>query len=304
MTTYLVGGTVGASATFTAGGLLTDPTELTAQVSSPDGAVAQYTYQQSPDIVRDGPGAYHLNFQVPEVGVYTVRWVGTGSAAGAFEESFTVDPSRLGKQPVVTPDEVGRYTAKALLQSDVDFLNALVELMTSELETFLNRPLSVSTYNETYTSYDMGIIYLRNTPVVSVASVTVSAPGANTMLDPTTYTVFPYGIELADPQYNITPYQTAWGLFSSNEFEMYNVEALQLAVAYTGGLNGRAIPAIRNAMLHAVTREWLAQQSDVQNVTRAMAGRANWFFADQNVGGFTDRELTRLERWRRRVVVA
>ncbi len=86
---YSVGQVVRCSTTITVGGTNTDPSTLALTYRDPTGAETTVTYANS-QIVKDAVGQYHYDIAVNYAGTYQLRWVGTGTAAGAQQDSFVV----------------------------------------------------------------------------------------------------------------------------------------------------------------------------------------------------------------------
>lgn len=86
---YFVGAVVQVTVTFTVNDVLTDPTTLTCKVLSPSGA------QTTQSATRSSAGVYTTNVSATEQGTWFVRFEASGSAAGAVETSFDVQPSRF-----------------------------------------------------------------------------------------------------------------------------------------------------------------------------------------------------------------
>ena len=179
----------------------------------------------------------------------------------------------------------------------------VLEGLQSELESYLRRPVEVGTFTETYrvestnigvpTSsffYDSALstdqkpqsylqppytLYIRNSPVVSVSEVTVTAasPGATeeVLTAEQDYIVRRYGIDI---------YRTF-----ANDL---------LTVTYTAGLAGADIKHFRLLILRAASREMQNMHDDVVGIKD---------LETRNVGplitGFTPEELNSVRRWKR-----
>jgi hypothetical protein len=192
---------------------------------------------------------------------------------------------------------------------DVSFTNRqqdaaefVLEGLQSELETYLRRPVEPIEVTETHVIesseigvpsssffYDMSLdttqkpmaliqppatVYLRNSPVISVSSVTIKSPlqeDAVTQEVNRDYVVRRFGIDL------------------------YRAYANDLVtVTYTGGLDGDGIPYFKTLILRAATREMQNMHDDVVGVkdlqTRNVAPMET---------GFTEKEIMSLRRYRR-----
>ena len=91
---YIVGDRPRVTATFrSSAGSLVDPQEVTAQVRAPDGTETTFVYGTDVELVRASVGAFYLDVDLTTGGVWTVRWVGDGTIAGAEELELRVRPS-------------------------------------------------------------------------------------------------------------------------------------------------------------------------------------------------------------------
>jgi hypothetical protein len=179
----------------------------------------------------------------------------------------------------------------------------VLEGLQSELESYLRRPVEIATFTENYRveSTNVGIptssffydttigtdekpqtflqppytVYVRNSPIVSVTSVKVTAPTPGstqeTLEDGRDYVVRRYGIDV---------YRT----FANDDIE----------VVYTAGLDGPEIKHFRLMILRAASREMQNMHDDVVGIKD---------LETRNVGplttGFTPEELASVRRWRR-----
>lgn len=179
----------------------------------------------------------------------------------------------------------------------------VLEGLQSELESYLRRPVEVGNFTETYRveSTNVGIptssffydttigtdekpqtflqppytVYLRNSPVTSVSSLTVTAPTpgatAETLVNNQDYIVRRYGIDV---------YRTF-----ANDL---------ITVTYSAGLAGDGIKHFKLLILRAASREMQNMHDDVVGIKD---------LETRNVGplvtGFTPEELNSVRRWRR-----
>ena len=174
----------------------------------------------------------------------------------------------------------------------------ILDGLQSELEAYLGRPAERRTFVETYQvgagtpSWPVGTeymietssslfqtpitIYLKQTPIHSVESVTVLGQGSDeedreTLTEGDDFTVLPYGVEVTAA----SPYDA-------------------ITITYEAGLDGTQIPALKTLMLRAATREMQNMYDDTMGVKDLNT---------RNVGpletGFTELELKSVRRWRR-----
>jgi len=92
MSTYTIGDLVRLSASFTVGGVATDPTTVVCIVRDPTGVETTYS---SP--TKDSTGAYHVDHDLTNAiaGVWSYRYAGTGACQAAMESEFFVEPSQF-----------------------------------------------------------------------------------------------------------------------------------------------------------------------------------------------------------------
>jgi len=91
---YLEGSTIRLSVVFTVSGTATDPTTVTLKTENPSGTQTSYTYAAG-TVSRDSAGAYHKDITPDAVGLWTYRYIGTGTAAGVAESTFRITPSEI-----------------------------------------------------------------------------------------------------------------------------------------------------------------------------------------------------------------
>lgn len=210
---------------------------------------------------------------------------------------------------LVTKNDLTNYMDIKLTLRQQDAADLILAGLQSELEGYLRRPVEVSTFVEeyrlpssqhgvpmgTFLSIDNGyyndsfttsnpvdnmiyaepphMIYLRNSPVVSVATVTVH-PVHGTLRTLTVnddYVVHRFGIEY-----------------------FYGYENDLVTVTYDAGIDGDAVPMLKLMILRAASREMQNLHDDVVGVKD---------LETRNVGplvtGFLDTELNAVRRYRR-----
>lgn len=203
---------------------------------------------------------------------------------------------------LVSIAELKTYMDISLTNRQEDAAEMVLEGLQSELETFLNRPIEVATFTETHVItnefqgvpaasffYDYSLdtsgetlpyiqppasIYLRNTPVISVDSVTLKQPeGAPVaQVAERDYIVKRYGIEM----YRAFPNDV-------------------VTVEYDAGLDGPEIKVFKLMILRAATREMQNMHDDVVGVKD---------LNPRNVApletGFLEKELMAVKKYKRR----
>ena len=68
-----------------------DPTTVTVIIKTPAGVVTAYVYGVDAAVKKAAVGDYYMDVSANEAGQDTYRWIGTGVAQAADEESFLVD---------------------------------------------------------------------------------------------------------------------------------------------------------------------------------------------------------------------
>ena len=209
---------------------------------------------------------------------------------------------------LVSVPELVTYMDISLSLRQQDAAELILEGLQSELEAYLRRPIEQIEFTEEYvldsghvgipmgtmlsvdrpvndsfttsspiqgTTYSEPVptIYLRNSPVVSVDTVTVKPQFGTlrTLEEEKDYIVRRYGIDY-----------------------FYGMANDVVTITYTAGLDGSTIPAFKLMILRAATREMQNMHDDVVGVkdlnTRNVAPLET---------GFTERELMALKRYRR-----
>lgn len=91
MTIYQIGQLVRLSASFTdENEAAVDPTTVTVTIVDPSGTSTPYVYGTDAEVVKDSVGNYHVDYEVDENGLWTHRWVSTGTIA-AMKAYFEVN---------------------------------------------------------------------------------------------------------------------------------------------------------------------------------------------------------------------
>lgn len=92
MNTFDIGDMVRLGATFTTGGVATDPTTVSLSVKPAGSTVTSYTWALA-EITRTGAGVFFKDVPIVTYsGTWNYRWVGTGVISTAEEGSFIVRP--------------------------------------------------------------------------------------------------------------------------------------------------------------------------------------------------------------------
>ena len=207
---------------------------------------------------------------------------------------------------LATVNDLQKYMDVRFSNIQLDAAEFVLEGLQSELEAYLRRPVEPDTVTETHvldsnyaaipdtsffynysldtTQSQLGYlqppttIYLRNSPVVSVTSLSIrTSTGVtlNPQVEGIDYIVRRFGVDV----------------FSGNANDT-------ITVTYTGGLNGSSIKIFRSLMLRAATREMQNMHDDVVGIKDLNT---------RNVGplvtGYTPEELSSIKRYRRHRIV-
>lgn len=207
---------------------------------------------------------------------------------------------------LITVADIKTYMDISLTNTQEDAAQFIIDGLQAELEAYLRRPVEQTAFTETYRVPDVGrgvvnqqyyynytthpetsltspgiiytpmyTLYLDNSPVVSVASVSITPASASATAT----------AQVAERDYITRKY----GL------DLFNAYANdRVTVTYTAGLDGANIKLFKTLMLRAATREMQNMHDDVVGLkdltTRNVAPMET---------GFSDRELFSIKRYRR-----
>jgi len=96
MNSYPLGLPVRCACSFTAAGILTDPSTVQAKIRAPDGTITTYRYLTDTELVRDSTGVFHVDVVTTLGGTWAYRFISTGTAEAANEAEFFVQFSDFG----------------------------------------------------------------------------------------------------------------------------------------------------------------------------------------------------------------
>jgi hypothetical protein len=207
---------------------------------------------------------------------------------------------------LITVSDITTYMDITLSNVQEDAAEIVIEGLQAELEAYLRRPIEQQSFTETYRVPDVGrgvvnqqyyynyttdpsttltspgiiytpmyTLYLDNSPVVSVSSVSITPAAASAtateQVAERDYITRDYGIDL-------------FNAFAND----------RVTVTYTAGLDGANIKAFKLLMLRAATREMQNMHDDVVGLkdltTRNVAPLET---------GFSERELLSIKKYRR-----
>jgi len=204
---------------------------------------------------------------------------------------------------LVTQTELERYMDIKFNNRQSHAAGYVLEGLQSELESYIRRPVEVDTYSEVHKVdylnvgvpnssffYDYSLdttgnvlswlqppytLYLKNSPVISVSTLTATGPqpgaAAQSLTEGTDFSVQKYGVDV---------YRT----FANDT----------LNITYTAGMDGTTIPYFKLLILRAASREMQNMHDDVVGIKD---------LETRNVGpvttGFTPEEIQSLRKYRR-----
>ena len=154
---------------------------------------------------------------------------------------------------LIEVDDIADLLGVKLTTNEETVVEYYLDFAKGELEAYLGRPIEVESFTETVVADADGRIYLSDTPVESVSSVTINGEEQSTDF----YRVTPWGIELG---LTGTSYSSSeFGLDSSYLFDLYDAD---IVVDYMAGLDTPA--AVNSVMAAVVMRAWRDRQSSLQ----------------------------------------
>ena len=156
-------------------GALANAGTVVATVTAPDGT------NSTPSVTNSTTGNYSTTFTATQVGRHSIRWVATGTNAGAYTDIFDIlDPALL---PIVSLSDFKAHLNITSTTDDEELRFTLAQA-TDLAEQYLHRALRRKTLIETYDGGGTSVV-LRNPPVMAITSVTE----AGNLLGGTDYTI-------------------------------------------------------------------------------------------------------------------
>lgn len=162
--------------------------------------------------------------------------------------------------PLTTADIETLY-GRSFTQEEEAMATLYLEMATGEVEAYLDRPITVTSgFTETIFPDANGAVYFKNTPVVSVESLSVNEESRPTDF----FTLTSYGYE------NI--FTMWWNFKTTTAYEVYTdlVYGPQIDVEYTAGLDYPA--AIKSVIANAVVRKMRESISAVSTEAQGQTG--------------------------------
>lgn len=157
-------------------GTLANATSVVATVTAPDGTTS------TPSVTNGSTGNYSVAFTATQVGRHSIRWVATGTNAGAYTDVFEIgDPALL---PVVSLSDLKDWLGKSQTSTtDDEKLRSILNVATDMCERYTNRALRRRTFVESHNAGTVGYwgqlgaasgspsIILWQRPVIAVTTV-------------------------------------------------------------------------------------------------------------------------------------
>lgn len=147
------------------GSTAADPTAITVTVTLPDGTT------QSPTPTHLGTGSYQATYTPTLVGRHTVYWHATGVYESAVTDTFEVRPSASN---MILSLAEARQALNFVKTINDEQLRDYIDSVTTLIE---NRIGPVLSHTFTETLYGGRQLYLSNTPVTAVTSITPALTG-------------------------------------------------------------------------------------------------------------------------------
>ena len=193
---------------------------------------------------------------------------------------------------IITVQDLAVYLGRSIPAGEhANAATEIIEGLEGDLEAFVKRPISETVVADEVVTVRHGMIFLRQTPVRSVASFTVDG----TVQDVDWYEVETWGLRpvasIGFPSPLVSPSPV-------------------LLVSYTAGLPGEDPTSAfgrkaRATLLRAAARDYnQVVREDLAGVARAGFEGTNLEFhggVAAGAGGLTERELSQFVRWKRRL---
>jgi hypothetical protein len=145
-------------------GLPANASAVVCTITAPDQTIS------TPTVGNTVTGTYTVQFTTAQYGQHRVRWVATGTNAGAFTDEFTVEGDY---QPFVSLGEQlawMRGTTVITSTADLETLRFFIRVSCESVEADLDRSISLQTRTQTIDGGTAGVVLYRP-PVVSIVSV-------------------------------------------------------------------------------------------------------------------------------------
>lgn len=161
---------------------------------------------------------------------------------------------------MITADEIATLMQTEFTPAQTAAAELYIELAIGEIEAYLGRPVTIREFTDNvYPDYN-GTIFLRETPVVTIESITVN------------------GEVVADDHFTFTPYgltnifENTWRYkpITANTIDINHLYEAELTVSYTAGLDFPA--AVKALVASAVIRALRTGTTELTKTTLGASG--------------------------------
>lgn len=156
---------------------------------------------------------------------------------------------------LITVDDIETLLGENLSSDDESVIELYIQFAVGEIEAWLGRPISIKTFEEDVLADADGRIYLANTPVVSVTSITVDGQ----LKDDNFYTVAPWGLE--DVYYRSRGGVVDYWEFGESQKVVDEFYEPEILVEYTAGLD--TPDGVNSVIAAAVIRKWQERRAQI-----------------------------------------
>lgn len=208
---------------------------------------------------------------------------------------------------LVSLDEFRAYMGGITLTAmEANVATGIISGVQGELENYLNRPVELVQIREIATLNDQGVLYLTVTPVKKILNISRKRQG-DVFEDDVYLTPEPMYRDVVldndDRLWDKTEYVRTNYALAPGGVRMSGNAGSQYWVEYVGGLPGNhpGIPAMKRAILTVAARDWSSKS--VANAGQRIGQLESTEVGDARFLGWSDDELKRLQRYRRRIVI-
>lgn len=206
---------------------------------------------------------------------------------------------------IASAEELKRYMGLASITDEQKVqMEDLLAAAQSELEAWLMRPVGLRHVRELATVDSQGYINLQATPVKEIRAI--SNVDGSTITGTTLDTAFYMDplVEVLDDNDVAIPALDAAGSFVQYPIRgngvLYGMPQSQVVIEYIGGYNGPLLPAMKNGIIRVAAREFQRMHDNTMSLRGTDAREPVDDVPTQK--GFTDQELDRFYRAKRRVI--
>lgn len=184
--------------------------------------------------------------------------------------------------PILNYTDLEQFMGRTFTQSESDAAVMIISSLENELQYTINRPLGAKLFTSEVHRLEPNQrqIFLRNAPVKEVTALSVGLPGEEVAQNVDDFDIYPWGID------NVRIAGTG----------------NQALVTYKAGMTDSETVALERILLTASAREMGKFLIDAQGLARFKVEGTEYLFVDGGEGGFTQRELESVKRFKRRVI--